>query len=49
MQLETLNHKSRMCRRKPGYYQSMFSCGGLHAMTSCQENKSLVRMEKYNL
>jgi hypothetical protein len=31
VQLETLNHKSRMCLRKPGCYQSVFSCGGLLA------------------
>jgi hypothetical protein len=35
VQLETLNHKSRMCLRKTGCYQSVFSCGGLLAKTSC--------------
>jgi hypothetical protein len=31
VQLETLNHKSRMYRRKARCYQSVFSCGGLLA------------------
>jgi hypothetical protein len=35
MQLETLNHKSRMYRRKTRCYQSVFSCGRLLAKTSC--------------
>ena len=49
MQLETLNHMSRMYRRKTRCYQSVFSCGGLLGKTSCQENKSLVRVKKYYL
>jgi hypothetical protein len=35
VQLETLNHKSRVCRRKTSCYQSVFSYGGLLAKTSC--------------
>ena len=47
VQLETHNHKSRMCLRKKGCYQSVFSSSGLLTKISCQENKSLVRVEKY--
>jgi hypothetical protein len=35
VQLETHNHKSRMCRRKTRYHQSVFSCGRLLDKTAC--------------